>query len=304
MKFHIAKDGSPSACDATQKACPLGGEHFNSEKEAYEHLASTHDTVPEPVKDPAKIIEDFNAGKSFSLSDLLGVVDHTEIEKKKEERREAFEAAKAEEAKAAVVDPSASKRLLIDKTKQLNDERTTLTNHTEKVARAKLVNDLMAIIRRGDAQEIDKALKSLGDDEEKDIKPVTPVAPVKGSNREVLDRLEKEQVEADKAKRLEEGRAKLDQIWQDIDLGKDPFAKMSESGALRPEDAEFLAEQRRIADETAKIMGPEPDSFGKVFEDAISQAGAKLREASERSNSGRTAKELKTMLIAKLIKEL
>lgn len=34
-RFHIGKDGQPAKCTATKKACPLGGEHFESEAAAY-----------------------------------------------------------------------------------------------------------------------------------------------------------------------------------------------------------------------------------------------------------------------------
>jgi hypothetical protein len=38
MKFHISAKG-PVACHATQRACPLGGDHFESMKDAHVYLA-------------------------------------------------------------------------------------------------------------------------------------------------------------------------------------------------------------------------------------------------------------------------
>lgn len=33
-KYHIAQDGKPAKCSATTRACPLGGEHYESQREA------------------------------------------------------------------------------------------------------------------------------------------------------------------------------------------------------------------------------------------------------------------------------
>jgi hypothetical protein len=38
-KFHITKKGAVEPCDATVKACPLGGQHFESEDDAQDYLA-------------------------------------------------------------------------------------------------------------------------------------------------------------------------------------------------------------------------------------------------------------------------
>ncbi|MDP9821063.1 putative SprT family Zn-dependent metalloprotease [Nocardioides massiliensis] len=50
VKFHLAKDG-PAPCNATKRACPLGGEHFDTEEEAFDayDAAAASDQQVQPM---------------------------------------------------------------------------------------------------------------------------------------------------------------------------------------------------------------------------------------------------------------
>ena len=36
MSYHIAKNGKPAQCNASERTCPLGGQHFESQRQAME----------------------------------------------------------------------------------------------------------------------------------------------------------------------------------------------------------------------------------------------------------------------------
>lgn len=51
-KFHISSNGEPGRCEASVKACPLGGEsdHYSSEAEAYDAIAQQYGgSVPQAM---------------------------------------------------------------------------------------------------------------------------------------------------------------------------------------------------------------------------------------------------------------
>ena len=52
--YHISKSGNPGQCETTPESCPLGGSHFNTEKDAQDHInqkaQEDHPTVPAAAK--------------------------------------------------------------------------------------------------------------------------------------------------------------------------------------------------------------------------------------------------------------
>lgn len=47
-KFHIDSSGNPGVCRATDRACPLGGEHFDKMGDAHVHVA--HEEIASEYK--------------------------------------------------------------------------------------------------------------------------------------------------------------------------------------------------------------------------------------------------------------
>lgn len=67
-KYHIAKNGDARPCTATERSCPLGGEHYDSMKEAASAQAGNRRLrVPTPLKDAQKLAEEA-AGRSLTLN--------------------------------------------------------------------------------------------------------------------------------------------------------------------------------------------------------------------------------------------
>lgn len=50
MRYHLTRQGLPAPCEATQRACPLGGEHFESMEAA--SVASVAATFPQATLMP------------------------------------------------------------------------------------------------------------------------------------------------------------------------------------------------------------------------------------------------------------
>lgn len=54
-RFHINNKGQPAKCTATERACPLGSEHFSSQRETMDRI-NEHDLTPFVIDSPLPTI--------------------------------------------------------------------------------------------------------------------------------------------------------------------------------------------------------------------------------------------------------